>query len=283
MIIGEVMTVGEKNRQIVLRIALCVCMVGFSLINAFDSFAMQSSLEGTAGSMSSSEGENTFEYLNEDTGYCAKIEDVAELLNPEQESCLLEAMQGITAYGNVAFHSTDSNYTSAAAYAQQYYYNQFKDNSGTLFLIDMRNRMIYIFSDGAIYRIITKGKANTITDNIYQYASDGDYYTCAVAAFSQELALLEGGRISQPMKYVSNALLAFVLAFIICYFIVRQCATTKKPSDAEVLTGLTARQHILDFQVQQTHSERVYSPSSSGSGGSGGGSSGGGGGGGHSF
>lgn len=274
---------GEKNRGIVLRIVFCVFMVGCSLINAFDSFATQSSLERIVGSMSSSEGKNTFEYLNEDTGYCAKIEDTAELLSPEQQTCLLETMQGITAYGNVVFHSTDSNYTSAAAYAQQYYYNQFKDNSGTLFLIDMRNRMIYIFSDGAIYQIITKGRANTITDNTYQYASDGDYYTCAVTAFSQELTLLEGGRISQPMKYGSNALLAFSFALIICYFIVRQCATTKKPSDAEVLTGLTARQHILDFQVQQTHSERVYSPSSSGGGGSGGGGSGGGGGGGHSF
>lgn len=139
---------------------------------------------------------------------------------------------------------------------------EFKDNSGTLFLIGMRSRMIYIFSDVAIYQIITKGRANTITDNIYQYASDGDYYICAVATFSQELPLLEGRRISQPMKYVSNALRAFALALIICYFNCVTMRNDQKTSDAEVLTGLTARQHILNFQVQQTHSEWVYSPSS---------------------
>lgn len=273
---------GEKNRRIALGIILCVLIIGFRLINAFDSYAMQSLMEEKTESMSSAENEHTFEYVNEHTGYCAKIEDAAELLNAEQESCLLETMQGITAYGNVIFHSTDSNYTSAADYARQYYYNQFRDNSGTIFLIDMNNRMIYIFSDGAVYRVITKGRANTITDNIYQYASNGDYYICAVAAFSQELTLLEGGRISQPMKYASNALLALVLALLINYYIARKSAETQKPSVDEVLTGLTAGQHILDFQVKQTYSNRVYRPGGSGGTGSGGGGSSGGGGG-HSF
>lgn len=271
---------GRAISKMFSQIVFCVILFGSSLLYSFDCIAMESTSESSSGNLDMQE--SAVEYINEATGYCAKVEDTAGLLSREQCSLLLEDMKGITAYGNVAFHSTDRNSTTASSYAQQYYYSQFGSDSGTIFLIDMNNRMLYIFSNGSVYRIITKGRADTITDNIYTYATNGDYYTCAAAAFSQELVLLEGGRISQPMKYISNGLLALVFALLINYCIVRLSSGTRKPSDEEVLKGLTARQNLMNFQVQQTHSDRVYSPRSSGGGGSGGGG-GGGGGGGHSF
>lgn len=274
---------GKRNSWIVRWIILCLMAVGISLGHSFGSFAIQPASDEKMAGMASPEDKTTFEYFNENTGYCARIEDTANLLNPEQRSLLLDNMKAITAYGNVVFHSTDSNDTSTAFYAQQYYHSQFGNNSGTVFLIDMSNRMIYMFSDGAVYRILTKGKANTITDNVYTYATKGDYYVCAAMVFSQELTLLEGGRVSQSMKYASNGLLALVLALLINYYIARHCAGSQKPSDAEVLTGLKAKQYLLDFQVQHTHSNKVYSPVRSGGGRSGGTGGGGGGGGGHGF
>lgn len=45
---------------------------------------------------------------------------------------------------------------------------------GTVFAIDMDNRNIWIHSDGAVYQVVTKGYADTVTDNVYRYASRGD-------------------------------------------------------------------------------------------------------------
>lgn len=88
-------------------------------------------------------------------------------------------------------------------------------------MIDMDNRNIWIHSNGAIYRTITKSYADTITDNVYTYASAQDYYGCASEAYTQMATLLAGRRIAQPMKYISNALLALIIALLINYFVVR--------------------------------------------------------------
>ncbi len=224
--------------------------------------------------------------INPDTGYEAVIEDNANLLTSEERNNLLEQMKGITEYGNAVFHSTGDNTSSAASYAEYTYHNRYGSASGTLFLIDMDNRMIYIFSDGKVYKTITKGYANTITDNVYTYASDRDYYTCASKVFEQELQLLQGSRIAQPMKYISNLLLAVILALLINYFVAQITSRQKKPSDYELMQGIFVVQKLENFNSDFTHETRTYSPQSSGSSGGGGGGGGGGssgGGGGHSF
>lgn len=226
-------------------------------------------------------------YVNTATGYQAILTDEAKLLNAEEADSLLGKMQGVTDYGNVAFVSTDSNYDTAQAYAQSCYYELFGVDSGTLFLIDMDNRMLYIYSYGDMYKVLTKSYADTITDNVYTYATDGDYYTCCSKVFEQELALLSGQHIFQPMKYASNILLALLLAMLINYFIVRIFAAARKPSDEELMKGIFEQQHVSNIYPAFTHETKVYSPQSSGSssggGGGGGSSGGGGGGGGHSF
>ena len=112
---------------------------------------------------------------------------------------------------------------------------------------------------------------------------------CAYKVYEQELALLKGRRISQPMKYISNVLLAVVAALIINYGIVRLYLRK------DIMKGIFAGKDINNCQVTYRYQTRTYSPvqtdsGSSSSGGSSGGSSsggssggGGGGGGGHSF
>lgn len=220
---------------------------------------------------------------NRDTGYTAVIEDEADLLTNSQEEQLLAYMAQITEYGNAAFVTIDHNpYSSTQSYAENYTDSRFGSSSGTLFLIDMDHREIYIDTKGSMRKRITSAYANTITDNIYTYASDADYYTCAYKAFEQIYTLLEGGRIAQPMKYISNAFLAIVLAMLINYFIVMTISRKRKASVSEVMPGIFRKVELHNTRVSFTHQTKHYSPQSSGSGGGGHSGGGGGGGGGHS-
>lgn len=200
---------------------------------------------------------------NPETGFHVLLEDDAQLLNPEERARLAEEMQQITAYGNVAFKSISYNSYSASYYACEFYYDTFGLSSGTLFLIDMDNREIYIYSDGAVYKTITDSYANTITDNVYRYASQEEYYTCASEAYQQIHALLEGRKIAQPMKYISNALLALILAALINYFLAKQLSGSAKPSSSEVLSAISTKYALSNPRIRQTGQSKVYCPSSS--------------------
>lgn len=224
-------------------------------------------------------------------GYEVVIEDDMELLSSEEVAMLQQKMEPITEYGNVAFKSV-SSFTPTDRFAKNYYDGLWGNESGTVFVIDMYNRMLYIYSNGAVYRTITKSYADTITDNVYTYASDEDYYTCASMVYEQMYTLLEGGRVAQPMKYLSNAFLAMIISFVILYFLVKGISAAKKPSESELLKGLEMAQNIDNIDVEFINETKTYSPQSSGGGGggsrggsrsSGGGGGSRGGGGGHRF
>ncbi len=222
-----------------------------------------------------------------ETGYAVIIEDDADLLTDAEEKLLAGTMKEITAYGNVAFKTINENGSSTKVYIEDYYAAQFGSDSGIVFLIDMDNRNIWIHCNGAIYKIITGSYADTITDNVYQYASDAEYYECANQAFSQALALLQGNKIAQPMKYISNAFLALILALIINYFVVKLLSMAVKPNDKQLLEATRNGFRYENAKIKHTGTTRRYDPPSSGGGGGGGRSGGGGGrsggGGGHSF
>lgn len=157
------------------------------------------------------------------------------------------------------------------------------------FLIDMDNRNIWIHSDGAVYKVITTSYANTITDNVYRYASAGDYYECAAKAYEQITDLLKGYKIAQPMKYINNILLALILALLLNYGAVSFFARLRKPGRKELLGSTVNHFSYTRPEVRFVRESRTYNPvsSSSRSGGSSGGGGGGGsrsgGGGGHRF
>lgn len=235
-----------------------------------------------------SDGEAVYE--NRETGYAARIEDEAELLTETEREDLLELMKEITQYGNAAFVTVASNLGSADSYARNYFTSVFGKASGTVFLIDMDNRKIWIHSDGALYRVITKAYANTITDNVYTYATGEDYYGCAEKAFGQMLALLKGQKIAQPMKYISNLLLAAGLALLFNFGLMTYMTRLKRPKQDELLRTVQKKFTCTKPEAVFLHKTKTYSPQSSDSdsggssgGGGGGGGSSSGGGGGHSF
>lgn len=226
-------------------------------------------------------------WANPETGYCVILEDDAGLLSPSEREQLSLEMRSVTDYGNAIYKSIDENPYSASYFAEGFYHERIGTDSGCLFLIDMDNREIYIFSDGAVYKTVTSSYANTITDNVYRYASKADYFGCASKAFTQIHTLLSGQKIAQPMKYISNLLLALILAALINYFVVRLSSSAARPSDRELLQSASTRFTFTNPQMQLTHQSKVYSPPSSGGGSRGGRSGGGGGrsggGGGHRF
>lgn len=208
------------------------------------------------------------------------IEDDANLLTESEIKDLKEKMMPLLEYGNIAFKSISVNERGTTDnYADYYYHSKFNKESGSLFLIDMDKRNIYIFSDGYNYKVITKNKAYIITDNVYTYASRKDYYKCAFDAFDQMNDLLEGRKILEPMRYISNILISITVGSFIAFYIAIKMTQIKKVQDVELLKCINSHLILSNIDANAIGSHRVYSPVSDG-GSSGGGSSGGGGGGG---
>ena len=227
-------------------------------------------------------------YVNEINNYKVIYEDDAKLLSEDEKEKLKEVMIPLTEYGNIMFKTiNDNSYTSTDAYASNYYHNTIGTSSGTLFLIDMDRRNIFIFSDGSNYNVITKSKAYIITDNVYTYASKEKYFDCAREAFSEIKTLLDGGKILEPMRHISNALLSLTVSAFITFFIALSRTRIKKAKNSEILKNCHIAFQTGEVSVTKTGTHRVYSPqsdsSSGGSSGGGGGGGSSGGGGGHSF
>ena len=217
-------------------------------------------------------------YVNEETNYKVVIEDDANLLTDSEEKLLLEDMKKLSTFGNVIFKSIDNNYTSAVSYAENYYYQNYGNSNGELFFIDMDNRRIVITSGGSNDKVITKAKANIITDNVYKYASNEQYYNCASKAFDQINTLLNNGKIAEPMRFASNIVVALIGAFLINLLIVLSNSSTKKAKNKEIIDGANVDFVIGNIVGNKTGTHKVYNPPSSSSGGSSGGGGGGGGG-----
>lgn len=215
-------------------------------------------------------GDGGFAYINPETGYRVLTEDWAGLLTQEQLNGLTETMHGITTYGNAAFVTTDRNTSSTEDFARAYYMDRFGTDSGTVFVIDMEQRNIWIHSDGNVWKVITAANANTITDNVYRYASRGDYYGCAAEAFAEIHALLEGERIARPMKYIGNALLAMSLALLANYGLVLCSSGLRRPRKGALPAAIHRRFGYSGLKADYTHQTRVYDPVSHGSSGGGG-------------
>ncbi|MBP5624704.1 MAG: TPM domain-containing protein, partial [Lachnospiraceae bacterium] len=210
------------------------------------------------------------ERTNPDTGYTVIVEDEADLLTTLEEEDLLNEMYKLTEYTSAAFSTTDHNPSSTSSYAQSFCHKKFGNGNGTVFVIDMDNRNIWIWSDGNSYRKITSRKADTITDNIYRYASKGEYYECSKEAFNEMYDVLAGQRIAQPMRYIGNALLALLAALCINYRIVIASSKAKKQDDRLMATLAYNYMNLGQPQAQKTHTTKVYNPPSSSSGGGGG-------------
>ncbi len=227
------------------------------------------------------------------------ITDDASLLSQEEIQKIDSYLQTLNPETNYVVATSDSDdYGFDADSKLEHYYTAAFSNydDGVAFLIDMENREIYISGYGKYEKSISNADALDITDNIYRYASNRDYYTCIIKAFEQADVLTNKGFILRPMRVIVALLLSIVIGFLITFFIaMEQRASAKaafKNSDAMVI--MAGASIVGSAAVYDTKRVRRASDNGGGhsggfsgggfSGGGGGGFSGGGhSGGGHSF
>lgn len=221
----------------------------------------------------------TTEINSTSNNYSIIIEDDANLLTEVEEQQLRTEMGVLTEFGYVMFKTTNTaNGTSSLRYIQNYYYSKLGNRSGVAFYIDMNKRQVCACATGGLEKIITSSKCDTIMDNVYRYATRGDYYSCAKETFSQMDRLLNGGRIAESMKYYCNAILSVMISLFISYGFYMIITGNRKVSKKDLIDECEVSLEHSPIEVAKTGTHRVYSPvSDSSSGGSfGGGSSGGG-------
>lgn len=241
----------------------------------------------TTGEVVEEEKTNKIEYTNPKTNFRVVIQDDADLLTDEEEEKLKDTMISITEYGHVGFVTINENeYNSESTYARNYSHTEFGSYvSSTVFLIDMDTRHIYLFNNGDIEKKISANKSEVITDNTFRYATNKDYYKCANETFRQVNTVINGGKINEPMRHISNFVMSIAIAVLFGYIIVSNATKIKK----QVVTKNYASTFALaNANAIYIGDHTVYCPpsSSSGGGSSGGGGGGGGGGGsggGHGF
>lgn len=193
--------------------------------------------------------------------YQVIIEDDANLLTKEEKAILYQDMEKLTEYGNIIFKSINKNpYLSTKTYASKYYHEKFNTQSGTVFLVDMQERYVYIFSDGKNYNTITTNKAEIITDNIYKYATNKQYYKCAQEAYSQIHTLLKGEKIAEPMKYISNAVISIMISLLANFAIFKFATKNKSARHIEHIEECECYLEYTQPEVEQTGEHGVYSP-----------------------
>lgn len=152
-----------------------------------------------------------------------RLQDDAKLFTEEGRERIRNSVEKLCKYGHVGVVTRDGKYElfgeTTAKFAQKIYGQWFGTESGVLFVIDMKNRMIYIETDGYIGSSITRGKARTITDNTYGLATAGNYAACTVASLMQVLDVIEGRKISNRLSRITNAFIAVFIGLIANAFV----------------------------------------------------------------
>lgn len=209
--------------------------------------------------------------------YVIVIEDDANLLTEKEEQQLRKQMEVLTEFGNVMFKTTNTvNRNTSLSFIQNYYYSMFGNRSGVAFYIDMNKRQVCACATGGLDRIITSSKCDTIMDNVYTYAKRGNYYECAAKTFSQMNNLLNGEKIAESMKYISNGIIAVMVSLFVSYGLSMLISGNRKATNKELIDECKTFLEHSDIGVAKTGTHSEYSPVSDSSS-SGGGSSGGGG------
>ena len=153
-------------------------------------------------------------YTNDDNGFRVVIIDELDLLTDGEEQRLVEEMQPITEYGNVAFWTTDEGSYDEINQARLKRKELFGFDSATLFMIDMNSRKLTIQSYGEIEKTVNSSPARSITNNAAHYATSKEYYECAAEVYQEIYTLLEGNHIPEPMKITSFFIISVMAGLV---------------------------------------------------------------------
>ena len=234
-------------------------------------------------------GEDVLE-KNEETGYMLVINDEGNLIDSAEMQAVTESMRPILEYANVGFltYPSGGSTSNSATKAQKWGDQTFGAGTRfTVFIIDMSTRHLDIYASRPLSSILSAAEENSIADNVYKYATRGDYAGCAKETFGQIEKVLKGEKIVTPMKYISNALLAVIAAIFAAYLLISGWARKEQAvSMPNVIKGAAAGAAtvILGNRLKKVvHHESSHGGHGGGFGGGCGFSGGGGSSGGHGF
>jgi len=139
-----------------------------------------------------------------------RVFDMADLFTDSEEASLEETIDSLRSTMNMdaAVVTTEENPMSAQDFAD-YFYEEKElgvgdDHDGVLLLIDMENGELWISTEGKMIRYLTDKRIETILDNGFEYAVDGDFYGCAKSFLADVETCFHNGIASDQYNYDSE-------------------------------------------------------------------------------
>jgi uncharacterized protein len=267
----------ESKKHIALNTVLIIAVIVLALPFILDIIRSSSSAEALAELPPENEAD-------------VYIDDGAGLFGEEQYAQVKAAMLRVTSLYPVALVTTGDTggYYTTESYAVSKFRDLYGSGKGILFVIDMQNRYLYLYTDNGNSKL-SVSKCDTVTDNVYMYARNGDYTKCATETFSQVFDVMADIAIPQPMKHMSNLLIAVSASLFAVFVYAYKKTRIKSPGEVYQLDkDMKKLININNADATLKRSYRISHSSSSGGrsggfGGFGGGGGGGGHGGGHGF
>ena len=148
------------------------------------------------------------------------LKDEVQLFDAAEQSRLTEQMQPLCEFGTPMLWVTRKSGEAESLCRTEYRASIGDGESGVLFMINLSSRMLYLYVDGAIGKVISVSDSLDITDNVYRKASGGYYDSCAAEVFSQVGRLLRSEHIARPMRIITSALLSLCSALLFTFVMV---------------------------------------------------------------
>ena len=197
------------------------------------------------------------------------IADDAKLLTEDERDDLqkyLESLDGNLNYVAVTTEENDFG-RSTDEILESYYNNKYDDTqAGIAFIIDMYHREIILSGYGDTRFLLKKSDEQDVTDNVYRYAMNGEYYDCMLNAFEQADVIVNDGFVLRPMRIIVTALISLIIGFLTPFFIAMR-KRSKLSLDTEereiIMTGAGVIATATVYDTAKRHIARAVESSGS--------------------
>lgn len=128
-----------------------------------------------------------------------RVIDDANLFSSTEKAALQEQIEGIynDRQMDIVVVTTNENKTTVRRFADNYYenggYGVGSDHSGALLLIDMKNRELYISTEGEMIDILNDTRIDKLLDIQYSYTQNEQYYWAMKASLTRIDAYIQQG------------------------------------------------------------------------------------------